>query len=173
MDFTFTEAIHYSNASSLTIASSSVACGSSFGVSSTTAGTPVTINLAAAHDSVNVSPSARFLDGIQGGVTVNGLGSNTLNVFDQNDSVSHTYTISSSSVLRNASASITYHGMSAVTLDGGSGTETYNVVGGLHRHPDQLVRRDRQRLCQCRQRRPTWAACSALRPRRSTPSRGP
>src|SRR5262249_6624993 len=74
------------------------------------------------------SPGAELLDNIQGNVTINGNGPDTLTVNDQNNQASNTYTITSSTVQHDASALITYSGLQTVTVNGGSGAETYNVT---------------------------------------------
>jgi hypothetical protein len=90
---------------------------------------PLTLNLSGLLDVVNVSPSAQFLDNIQGNVTVHGNGHNIdeLNVFDQSDSYSDTYTLTSSTVTRTYSAVISYSGLEDVECHGGSSNDTYDV----------------------------------------------
>ncbi len=61
-------------------------------------------------------------------MTVWGLGgSNSLNVYDQNDTTAATYSVTSSSVTRSGSAAISYASLSSLELDGGSGNDTYNI----------------------------------------------
>jgi hypothetical protein len=100
--------------------------GDNVDIEHTLAGVPVTID-STSSDTVRISPSGRFLDNIQGSVKINGNGSDTLIVNDQNDNFSDTYTLTSSSITRPFFAGITYSGVSAVTVNGGSGAETYNV----------------------------------------------
>jgi hypothetical protein len=99
-------------------------------VESTLYGVPVTISdTAGSINNINISPAAQFLDNIQGNVTIYGAGFDTLTVYDQNDPFSYTYTTTASTMTRTASAVITDFAMSAVTLDGGKGAETYDVNG--------------------------------------------
>jgi hypothetical protein len=90
-------------------------------VEATLAGVPVTISdVYLSFDTINICPTARFLDHIQGNVTVNGTSRDTLTVFDQTDTYVDTYTLTSSTVTRSFSAPMTYHGVASVTLDAGS-----------------------------------------------------
>jgi hypothetical protein len=101
---------------------------------------PVTVNALSwpEKDTINISPIKQFLDNIQGNVTVNGSGavdgSLVLNVYDLKDPFAgDTYTITGSTVTRNASAVITYNGpLQSVSLFGGTGSafggEIYNVA---------------------------------------------
>src|SRR5262249_43048901 len=88
----------------------------------------VTIKDSGSSDTINISPGAELLDNIQGGVTINGDGRETLTVNDQNDQASNTFTITSSTVKRDGSALITYSGLQTVTVNGGGGRENYNVT---------------------------------------------
>jgi hypothetical protein len=88
----------------------------------------VTIKDSGGSDTVNISPGAELLDNIQGDVTINGDGRETLTVNDQNDQASNTFTITSSTVKRDGSALITYSGLQTVTVNGGGGTVIYNVT---------------------------------------------
>ena len=98
-------------------------------VESTSSSAPVTIDEGSGSDSVFVSPTAQFLDHIQGNVTVNGgSGYDTLTIDDQADPFNDTYTMTGSSLTRTASALIGYNLMNVVTVNGGSSTAaTYNV----------------------------------------------
>jgi hypothetical protein len=99
-------------------------------IESTLPGVPVTISDAnGSVNNINICSVSQFLDNIKGNVTIGGGGTNTLTVFDQNDPFNDTYTLTASTMTRTASAVITYGGLSAVTLDGGKGIETYNVNG--------------------------------------------
>jgi hypothetical protein len=98
-------------------------------VERTLPGAPLTISEGSSKVTVNISPVARFLDNIQGNVTVHGgTGVDTLNINDQNDSFNDTYSVTDSSVTRNASAAITYDTQHALSLNSGSGAETVNVL---------------------------------------------
>ena len=94
-------------------------------------GAPVTVNLGSGTDAVNVSPTAKNLDNIQGAITVQaGAGTDSLNVNDQSIAVTQTFSLGASSVSRSGAAAITYgSGINFVTINGGNGNNTYNVGG--------------------------------------------
>ena len=76
---------------------------------------PVTVYLGTGTDTgtdtVNISPGAHNLDNIQGGVSVFGLGSDSLNIFDQGKpfwNYQGIYSVSASSVARSGAAAISY-----------------------------------------------------------------
>ena len=99
-----------------------------YNIVSTAYKTPMTIFGGAGNDTFNVSPTAKNLSNIQGALTVWGLGgSNSLNVYDQNDTGAATYSVTSSSVTRSGSAAISYASVNSVNLYGGSGNDTYNI----------------------------------------------
>jgi len=108
-----------------------------YNVNGTPSGTAVTVEGESGKDTFNVSPTAKSLATIQGNLTVDdsaGDGSNTLNIDDQNNSASDTYTLASasmasSSVTRTGAATISYASDKAVHLYGGGGNDTYNVNG--------------------------------------------
>ncbi len=78
---------------------------------------------------VNISPFARFLDHIQGDITINGNadGNNSLNIYNQNNYFNDTYTITSSRVQRNSSAQIRYSAVKNLIVNDGSRAVTFNV----------------------------------------------
>ncbi len=82
--------------------------------------------------SVNVSPTAHNLDAIQGTVTVNPIsGFANVVVNDQAHTANTTYTQSGATLTRPGAAPINYGphpGGNVVTLNGGSGANTYNVI---------------------------------------------
>ncbi len=81
-------------------------------------------------DTVNVSPTAKNLNNIQGTVTVNGnSGFDTLNINDQNNATGRSYTLAAASIARTGSAPINFTLMNVVTLNGGSGSNAYTVTG--------------------------------------------
>jgi acrosin len=92
---------------------------------------PLVVNLGSGTDGVNVSPAAQNLDNIQGAVTLqNGGGTATLTVNDQASGASQTFSMTASSVSRLGSPLISYGpGINQVSLNGGSGNNTYNVTG--------------------------------------------
>jgi hypothetical protein len=90
----------------------------------------VTIQEGNGSDTVNVSPTAKFLYNIRGDVFVNGgSGTDTLNVYDQNDPLSDTWTLTGSTMTRSFSATIHYNLQNFVNISGGSGNLIYNVQG--------------------------------------------
>jgi hypothetical protein len=94
----------------------------------TVPGDPVTINEGGGTDVVNITPSAQFLDNIQGTITVNGGGgTDTLNVDDQNNARPDTWTITGSTITRTFSAVISYNFVDHVNITGGTGDLTYNI----------------------------------------------
>jgi hypothetical protein len=101
--------------------------GSSVNIEKSAAGKPITVNLGF-YGSAGVGTTSRFLDNIQGDVTIHGNGSSALSIFDQNDPYSDTYTVTDRSVRRSYSAPINYDHISLLRVYG-SGTEgtTYNV----------------------------------------------
>jgi hypothetical protein len=100
-------------------------------IEQTLSGVPVSINDAtASFNNINISPTAGFLINIMGNVSINGGGTNSLTIFDQNDWFNgEIYSLTSSTVARAYSGAINYSGVSSVTLDGGTGADTYNVSG--------------------------------------------
>ena len=68
------------------------------------------------------------LDAIAGPLAINGGGgSDSLLVNDQNNIANDTYSISTGAIKLPAAVKITYAGVSTVTLDGGSGNETFQI----------------------------------------------
>jgi hypothetical protein len=92
-----------------------------------------TLAVGPGNDTVNVSPTARNLDGIRGSLTlIGGAGTDTLNVFDQSNPRDDTYTMNAGSVTRTGSALISYgNAFDFMNINGGSGTNTYNVNGTM------------------------------------------
>jgi hypothetical protein len=102
-------------------------------IDNTAAGTPVTINEGNGTDAVHISPIANDLDTIQGPVIVyGGSGSDTLNILDESNAASTTYTVTGSSASRPASATISYTNTNMGIL-GGNGNDAFNVLGILPR----------------------------------------
>jgi acrosin len=99
-------------------------------VEQTTSISPVTVNLGGGTDLVNISPVLNNLDNIQGNVTVHGgSGFDTLQIWDSNNSVGRTYTMTASTVTRGGSAVITYGSLAinSVVVNGGFGANVFNV----------------------------------------------
>jgi hypothetical protein len=100
-------------------------------VESVVSGVPVTINLGSGHGVVNISPSAGNLDRIQTYVTVNaGTGSDTLNVYDQNNLNDATWILNAGNMTRTNAAPIYYNGLiNSLNINGGQGNVVYQVNG--------------------------------------------
>src|SRR5262249_8943584 len=65
-------------------------------------------------------------------------GSNTLTIDDRSNAANTTYTITGSSVARTGSAAITYLNITNLVINGGSGTNTYNVLSTPNLYPTSL-----------------------------------
>lgn len=103
-----------------------------YNIESTPAGTTVKVEGGVANDVFNVSPTAKNLGTIQGNLGL--VGASTVNIDDQNNSASGTYSLASSSatsstITRTRAATISYASDPAVNLNGGSGNDTYNDNG--------------------------------------------
>jgi len=108
-------------------------------IEDTVPGTLVTVNDGDGNDPVYLSPTANNLDTIQGPVTVHG-GSpaNNAVVFnDQNNVADTTYTYTGSTVTRTGSALVSFSNTN-VPIFGGSGSDTYQIVGAVPRL-DRLI----------------------------------
>ena len=104
-----------------------------YDIESTSAFTPVTVTGGPDNNTFNISPTARDLDSIQGNISVvGGLGTSALNIFDANNPNADTYSVTSSTVTRTGSATISYDSVDSLSLDGGSGDDTFdvNATGG-------------------------------------------
>jgi hypothetical protein len=90
----------------------------------------VTINDDAGSDTVNVGDPglANGLDNLPGHVTVNGGGSSHVNVNDQAAPFSDAYTLTSSTLSRIIFGGLTYSGLSGLTLNAETGSNTITVV---------------------------------------------
>jgi hypothetical protein len=111
-------------------------------VPSTASSTPVTVNAGAGNDVINIQPSTPFgissLDTLSGAVTVNGQGgSDTVNINDQADAFNgDSYTITSSTVQRNAMALVTYGTIENLVINGAaSAAISYHVNSTLSTTP--------------------------------------
>jgi hypothetical protein len=105
-------------------------------IDDTVAGTPVTVDLGNGDDTVDVGLTSSDLDAIQGPLTIHGgTGSNTLSMSDEYNAASTTYAITGSSIARTGSASISYDHLSPLVLYvfGGSGNDTFEVLGATPR----------------------------------------
>jgi hypothetical protein len=106
-------------------------------VDNTAAGTPVTVNLGNGSDLVVISPTAEDLGTIQGLVTVHGgSGTGSVAIRDDYNAADTVYAITGTSIARTGSAGITYDHVTRLPFFGGSGNDTFNVLGAL---PSQLT----------------------------------
>jgi hypothetical protein len=93
-----------------------------------TTGTATAINLGSHGDVLNVGNGSHPLSGVAGALTVNGVGgSDNLFLEDAADNAAATYAVTSTTIQGGGSALITYASMPTVTIDGGTGNNTFNV----------------------------------------------
>jgi hypothetical protein len=100
---------------------------------------PVTVNLGTSSQAT-VGQASRFLDNIQGDVTIHGNAfTGYLAIYDENDIYPDTYTITDHSVQRDVSAAISYDNLSVLQLAGSlnAGT-TYNVESSANGTSTQI-----------------------------------
>jgi hypothetical protein len=99
-------------------------------VEATSAGRPLTINeQGTAADTVNLSPTAKNLDNLQGDVTINGNGGGgKLYVHDEANAANAEWTMTAGSVQRTGSATVEFTWLAVLTVCGGSGANTYDVI---------------------------------------------
>jgi hypothetical protein len=96
-------------------------------IDNTVAGTPVTVN--ASQGNTALSLTARDLSTIQGPVTVHGGAGALVTLYDNFNFGQTTYTITGSSFLRPGAALVTYDNLGGLTINGGAGNDTYDIVG--------------------------------------------
>jgi hypothetical protein len=108
-----------------------------YNIESTSAATPVTVKAGSGNNTYNISPTAKNLDNIRGDVAISGgLGANALSIFDDSNAKAVTYSVTSSTVSRTGSASVSYNSTTEnLTLDGGSANDTYNIESTLAATP--------------------------------------
>jgi hypothetical protein len=101
-----------------------------YNVESTEPGISLTLQGGIGNDTFNISPTTKNLDTILGNVGIRGgLGANALNIFDGNNANADTYSVTSSTVTRTGSATISYDSFTEnLTLDGGSANDTYDIA---------------------------------------------
>jgi hypothetical protein len=98
------------------------------GIEQTLANVPVTVNLGNGNDTVDVSPSARNLNNIQGTIAVHGgLGNDSVYVYDQSNAAAQTFSMVAGSVSRSGAAAIMYATINHLTVVGGNGNNIFNV----------------------------------------------
>ncbi|MFL5245771.1 MAG: beta strand repeat-containing protein [Gemmataceae bacterium] len=89
---------------------------------------PMTVNLGGGSDTVNFGGLNQNIDGVLSNVTVNGGGgADTLQVNDSANSHVHTYTMEADSIRREVGSVIHFNGMRTVYLDGGTGSNDYEI----------------------------------------------
>ncbi|MBW1835543.1 MAG: hypothetical protein JRI99_01040, partial [Deltaproteobacteria bacterium] len=118
-----------------TIETLNIAIGSGddiFDIEGTSAVT--TLNAGSGDDTLNVG-NANSLDSILGALTINGedyvLG-DVLNINDQGDAGTKTYTMTATTVDRTGAAQITYGTVETLMLNSGTGDDTVNLSGGTN-----------------------------------------
>jgi acrosin len=117
--------------------------GNMYNVESTASGTTYTVNTgpnsAMVHDTINVGSdptgATGTLDAIQGNLTIHSdeMAGSPVDVLNFNDQAKTTagltYTLTATTFTRTGTATVTYDVVASVTLNGGSGGNTYNVEG--------------------------------------------
>jgi hypothetical protein len=119
--------ISYGGTFSSVIVNGSSTNNITYNINSTAAGTPLTVNAGNGANVVNLAPSTDNLNNLAGAVTVNAGSASTVNVDDQNNSAAATYTVTSTTVSRAGFGGLTYAGLGALVVNGGSHADTYNV----------------------------------------------
>jgi hypothetical protein len=94
-------------------------------IDNTVAGVPITVNDGTGHDSITVG--AGNLDAIQGPITVSGGVGSSLVLNDQTFTGSRTFNITDSTIAWGG-PTLTYAGLGSVTVEGGSGGNTFAVL---------------------------------------------
>jgi hypothetical protein len=118
--------ITFGNVQSLTVNGGSG--GNTINVQGTASGTAVTFSTDAGSDAITVGSAANTLDGIQGGLIINGqAGTNTLTFNDQGATTAKTYTLTPTTLARTGAALITFFTVQGLTLNCGSGGNTFNI----------------------------------------------
>ena len=105
--------------------------GDTINVQNTLATEPLTINGGAGDDIINIGSAGNSLGTILGAVAVHGNGQTTgdiLNLNDQGDGASHTYTITSTTLARSGAATITYDTVEVISVRGSTNADTLNVL---------------------------------------------
>jgi hypothetical protein len=116
------------NVASLTVNGASSTGTIQYDVESSVPGTPITINGDAAQNNFVISPTAKDLGNVAAPVTLNGCsGNNFLTFDDQAAPAGESFTVTSSSLSRSGSATVSYSGMNNVTVNGGSHQNTFSV----------------------------------------------
>lgn len=99
-------------------------------VEDTVSADTVTINLGSGADIVNISPTAKDLAFFQGNVAITAVEPYILNVNDQNSGLDGVnWQVTGTSVSREFAATINYGNLTNLHINGGSGSNTFDVLG--------------------------------------------
>jgi hypothetical protein len=119
--------ISYSGVGSVTVNGSSNAY-IFYNIDGTASGTPLTINAGSNYNVLNLTPTSENLNDLAGGVIINtGSSVSTVNVDDQLNAAAATYTVTATTLSRSGFGGLTYAGLGALALNGGSNADTYNL----------------------------------------------
>jgi hypothetical protein len=99
--------------------------GNTFNVQFLGAGAPVTINTGGGNNIVNVGSTSNSLDRILGPLTVDGQGTDTINVNDQGTSAGHSYGLTSSTLTRTGAATLSFNSVGKLEVNAGGGTNKF------------------------------------------------
>jgi hypothetical protein len=98
-------------------------------VLSTALNVPVTTYLGSGNETVNVGDASNTLNGIQGPLVLDGGGgTDQLLINDQGNTVGQSFTVTSISISRSGTASISYTSLKGITINAGSGNDTATIV---------------------------------------------
>jgi hypothetical protein len=120
--------ISYSGVSSVTVNGSNTAA-ITYDINGTASGTPLTINAGSGANVLDLTPTSENLNDLAGAVTINAGSASTVNVDDQLNAAAATYTVTATTVSRSGFGGLTYAGLGALVLNGGSHADTYNILG--------------------------------------------
>jgi hypothetical protein len=105
-------------------------------VLSTALSLPATIYLGSGNDTVNLGNGSNTINAIQGPLVFDGgAGTDLLNINDQGNTASRSFTVTSTSISRSATASKTYGNLEGITIHAGSGNDTTTIVSTLSTTP--------------------------------------
>jgi len=135
-DIVVAEDWNYSTSTTYTITGSSVSRPGSAVISFNNISGFVSIRGGSGNNTFNVLGTLQSSVQVFAGFA--GLGSDTLNIDDRSNAANTTYTITGSAVARTGSAAITYLNITNLVLNGGSGTNTYNVLSTPSLYPTSL-----------------------------------
>src|SRR5206468_11000006 len=100
-------------------------------VLSTAATCPVTVNAGGGLDTLTVGSTTTGLDDILGNITFSGDDANdVINLRDQANTRNDTYTLTATTFDRTSFPLLSFSTTEGLTLNGGSGSSTFNIQGG-------------------------------------------